>query len=64
MLNSAIVSSDMATAREHIQEHDTVYVSDENLDKIAERIRPLLIEDPYAMQIRQKLATSDTSHSH
>ena len=64
MLNSAIVSSDMTTAREHIQEHDTVYVFDENLDKIVERIRSLLIENSYAMQIRQKLATFDTSHSH
>ena len=52
MLSNAIVSNDMTTAREHIQKHDTIYVFDENLNKIIERIRSLLIENSYAMQIK------------
>ena len=66
MLNNAIVfhSNDTTTARKHIQKRDTVYVFDENLDKIVKRISSLLIEHSYAMQIKQKLVTSDTSHSH
>ena len=65
MLGSASVlqSIDETAAREHIQEHDTVYVTDETIGRIAERIRPLLIEDPCAVQVRQELATPDSPHS-
>ena len=50
-------------ARKHIQKHDTIYVIDEIIDKIVERIRLLLIENSYTMQIKQKLIISDSSHS-
>ena len=66
MLNSATVnqSIDETTARKHIQQHDTIYVIDEIIDRIVERIRSLLIENSCAMQVRQKLAIFDTIHSH
>ena len=66
MLSSATVnqSIDETTARKHIQQHDTIYVTDEIIDRIVERIRSLLIENSCAMQVKQKLATLDTIHSH
>ena len=66
MLSSATVnqSIDETTARKHIQQHDTIYVIDEIIDKIAERIRSLLIENSCAMQVRQKLIIFDTIYSH
>ena len=49
-------------ARKHIHEHDAAY--DDNItDSLAELIRPLLKEDPCAVQMRQKLATPGKSHS-
>ena len=66
MLNNATInqSIDETTARKHIQQHDTINVIDEIIDKIVERIRLLLIENLCAMQIKQKLTIFDTIHSH
>ena len=64
VLSSATIfeSIDEMTARKHIHEHDAVY-DDKITDSLVELIRSLLKKDSCAIQVRQKLVTSEKSHS-
>ena len=64
VLNSATIleSIDEMIARKHIHEHDAAY--DDNITgNLVELIRSLLKEDFCAIQMKQKLVTSEKSHS-
>ena len=66
MLSSATIFESIFAmiARKHIHKHDAAYEFDETIDTIVDRIRSLLTEDSCATQVRQKLATFDTSFRH
>ena len=62
--NATIFESiNVMIARKHIHEHDATY-DDKIADNLVELIRSLLKQNSCAVQMRQKLATSEKSHSH
>ena len=65
ILNSATIleSINEMTTRKHIHEHDATY-DDKIIDNLVELIRSLLEQDSCAIQMRQKLAILERSHSH
>ena len=65
VLSSATISQSIneMSAKKHIHEHDVAY-DDKITDNLVELIRSLLDQNSCAIQVRQKLTTSDMSHSH